>query len=436
VLTSQLEAIFRQATRLVGTRDLMIASVSVEAGELLVHSPRLDGESVVRGARRRAVPLPRSVALLAIGKAALEQARVLGEVLGDRLSSGLVIVPEGMGGTVPAGCELLESTHPLPSAASERAARRAGALARGMLPDELLVTAISGGASALVEQAVDGLTLADLAETSRVLLASGAPIDAVNTIRKALSAVKGGRLVAQCRAPMLTLALSDVLGDRLDLIGSGPTVPDLAPAGTAVRVVDRLGIAPALPRAVVSRLWAEAGESRVMPIADGLVLAGPTFFADAVAHCAAAAGFEIVQPTAAPASLDVNDLVDEVAAQVRALEALRRPACTVWAREPSVAVRGSGLGGRSSHFALLVAQRLAGTAAFLACGSDGDDGNTDAAGAVVDGATWERAVAAGLDPSAALADSDSGTLLAELGCAVVTGRTGVNFSDVQILAVG
>ncbi len=412
------------------SQAITAACTRVDGNELVVRSARVNG---AEGDELLRLALPARVGVIAAGKAALGQAAALAARLDTRVVAGLVVAPEGTRDAAPRGFELIHAGHPLPTEASLRAAKRALGLARSLAADDLLVCAISGGASALLEAPLAGLTLSDLVDATRMLLDSGGGIEDVNTVRKALSAVKGGRLAAASAAPALCLALSDVPGDRIDLVGSGPAVADLSPVGEALRVVERLGIEAHLSPAV------RAAVRRAQPPArargHGIVLAGPSLFAAALELRAPYHGLQVIPPARQAPSLAVAEVADQIAGELVALHAASKPACAVWVREPSVRVCDAGRGGRNAHLALLVAERIAGVsgAVFLACGTDGVDGNTDAAGAVVDATSWPQAVRRGLDPQGAIARFDSGSLHAALGTAVRTGPTGVNFTDAHIL---
>jgi glycerate 2-kinase len=401
------------------------------------------------GELRLELPRHGRIAALALGKGAAAQTAALGAVLGPRLSTGLLVAPEEPA-AVPAGWAFVAGAHPLPTAASEEAALRAQTLARTLSPADLLICAISGGASALVAAPAAGVTLADKVETTRLLLDCGADIDAINCVRKHLSAIKGGQLATGTPARCLTLLASDVLGNRPDVIGSGPTVPDWTTFEQALAVVQRFALETRLPATVLAHLRQGAsGAIAETPKATDPMwergylacVAAPEDLLQAAVARARACGLDVAHAAMGTLGEEATAVAAQVATAAPEL-ALRarstgRPQAALWVREPVLQVRGSGAGGRNSHLAMLVARALRGLAgaAFLAAGSDGIDGKTAAAGAVVDGDSWQRSSALGIDAEAHLAAFDSGTWAEHTGCALVTGRTGCNLLDLEILVV-
>jgi hydroxypyruvate reductase len=327
-----------------------------------------------------------SYELVAVGKAAVPMALGAARALGDRLTGGLVVAPEPA--ELPAGLRLMVGAHPVPDARSERAGRALLATAAGCRADRLLAL-VSGGASALAAVPAPGLTLAEKAARVAEVMAAGAPIGAINALRTRLSAIKGGRLAAACPVPVTTLVISDVVGDDLAVVGSGPTICDPPRPGDRARLVAGVG-------RLVDTAAEVAGE-RGLPVA----VRDRAVTGDVAEVCAAVTG----------------DLGRGLA---------------LWGGEPTIALPPDpGVGGRAHQLALLCARAVAGRsdATVLVAGSDGIDGVTGAAGAVVDGATWAAVRAAGVDPERALARCDAGTALAAAGAQLVTGRTGVNHAD-------
>lgn len=393
------------------------------------------------------------VAVIAVGKAAPGQARAMHAALPDRIDKGLLVIPDDMdAGVVPPGFELVRATHPLPGAGSVEAARKALALAGSLSKEDMLLCGISGGTSALLALPAEGLSLSDKEQTTRMLLRSGADIGEINTVRKHLSRVKGGQLAAATRASVLGLLLSDVAGDPPDVIGSGPITPDPTTYGDAIKVLAKYALTEKVPSAVVAHLLAGSkGQVAETPKGDALgercrtiVVAGPEHLRSATVALAAQAGFAGAGTEPPSAGQDAEALAKQIGALARSARerqdkraAKAKPQIFVYVREPSVVVTGDGQGGRNSHLALLVARELAGVpgAAFLSAGSDGVDGDTKAAGAAVTGESWAAAEAKGLDPAGRLTRFDSGPVHASIGSAIVTGRTGINFMDLHLLAV-
>lgn len=349
----------------------------------------------------------------------------------------------------PAGTEWHTGGHPLPTAGSVEGARRALAIAGVVRPDELLLVLLSGGGSALMSLPADGVTLEDKQQTVRRLLEAGADIHELNTVRKHLSAIKGGQLAAACQGRTLTLAVSDVVGDDLSVIASGPTVPDPSTFADALAVLARRGGDAAFPTPVVRRLRAGAtGDRRETPGAGDARLAratatviGPQRGAVNGARQAAASRGYAVDVVAEPVTGEARDAaVAHVARAGRAAADLSRPACVVAAGETTVTVTGTGKGGRNQEFTFAAARalQLLGEAAVVASvGTDGIDGPTDAAGAIGDSTTFARAVAAGItDPDSYLRDNNTYAFFDRLGDLIKTGPTRTNVGDIQIVLVG
>jgi glycerate 2-kinase len=349
----------------------------------------------------------------------------------------------------PPGTEWHTGGHPLPTEGSLAGARRALAVARQVRGDELLLVLLSGGGSALMALPAEGVTLVDKQQTVRQLLEGGADIHELNTVRKHLSAIKGGLLAAACPGRTLTLAVSDVVGDDLSVIASGPTVADPSSYADALAVLARRGGESTFPASVVGRLRAgAAGAVRETP--DG----GDARLARATAHvigpqrgavegarqAAAALGFA-VRVVETPVTGEARDVAgrhfDDVA---RLVDGLSRPACVIAAGETTVTVTGGGKGGRNQEFTFAAARaltRLGGTAVVASVGTDGIDGPTDAAGAIGDTTTFERARTAGIeDPGAYLRDNNTYAFFDRLGDLIRTGPTRTNVGDIQIVLVG
>ena len=348
----------------------------------------------------------------------------------------------------PPGTEWHAGGHPLPTEGSLAGARRALAMAGSVRPDELLLVLLSGGGSALMALPADGVTLADKQQTVRRLLEAGADIYKLNTVRKHLSAIKGGLLAAACHGRTLTLAVSDVVGDDLSVIASGPTVPDPSRFADALAVLARRGGEAAYPAPVIARLRAGvAGAVAETPSLDDARLAralaqviGPQRGAvEGARQAAAALGFAVLvvdAPVTGEARFAAASHVDEVA---RLVAGLPRPACVIAAGETTVTVTGTGKGGRNQEFTFAAARtlaRLGGAVVAASVGTDGIDGPTDAAGAIADTTTFERARNAGIeDPDAYLRDNNTYAFFDRLGDLIRTGPTRTNVGDIQIILV-
>lgn len=392
-----------------------------------------------------------SVVVLAAGKAAMAMAMAAIDAVEGPLS-GLVVVPDEVVGTGAAASELLRKAglamisagHPVPNTSSLEAGRRAMDLVAGTGPGDLIWVLLSGGSSALLAHPTADLSLVDLQVTAAELIACGASIEEVNTVRKHLSALKGGGLLRAARAPVRTYLLSDVVGDAVDAIGSGPSVPDATTFADAIAVVDAYGLRPRLPHAVVAHLEAGAGgaipetlkaneaHATVTVIASGLMAA------QAACEEASRAGFSARVVREEPLLGEARDVGESLARRAVSLGGGGAQAL-VFTGETTVTLRGSGVGGRNQELALSAARLLDGHRglAVASLGTDGVDGPTPAAGAVVDGSTLECGRALGLDASSHLERNDSHTFLEATGDLVVTGPTGTNVADLAfVLSLG
>jgi glycerate 2-kinase len=363
-------------------------------------------------------------------------------ILGDRIVSGLVVASTPS--VVPSGFDLVVGGHPVPTAASEEGGRRALALARSLGAGETLLVLLSGGASALMAVPAEGVTLDDKRAATAQLLRAGADIHALNTVRKHLSAIKGGWLAASAPGACHALVISDVVGDDVSVIASGPTVADESRFEDALDVLHRFGGEAAYPSAVVTRLrrGADGALPETPKPGDPQLAHGETTVIgsrrDAMAGAAAEAavrGYRIMR-------IDdpiVGDARTTATAHVRAVFAraagVERPACVVSSGETTVRVTGHGKGGRNQEFALAAAAALAGRTPTVVAsiGTDGIDGPTDAAGALADSTTLDRARAAGLFPDRFLSDNNAYAFFDALGDLIHTGPTGTNVGDLQII---
>jgi len=379
------------------------------------------------------------VLLLAAGKAAAAMASRAAVILGAALVRGVVVLPHGApSAALPAGVDVLRAAHPVPDAGSQAAAERLLAEAAAAESGTLILTLLSGGASALLAAPAEGVSFGDKQAVTAALLASGASIHEVNTVRRTCSRVKGGglRRVAAGAAGLWTLLLSDVAGDDPVTIASGPTVPNPSRADDALAVLARHGLTERVP-AITRRLETMRGESARVAARFGaagtpVVVVGSNRTAvEAAAQAARARGYE-VDVVAEPIAGDAASAGRALARRLRAGDR-RTHRALVAGGEPTVRVVPGGRGGRAQHLALAAATEVQGTSAvLLAAGTDGIDGPTDAAGACVDGGTVIRAAALGVDVGAVLAATDAHPLLERLQALVRTGPTGTNVTDLVV----
>ncbi len=386
--------------------------------------------------------------VIAAGKAAPAMAAAAADVLGDRVVSGAVLTH--VAAEAPPRFEVIRGGHPVPTAGSERAGRRALEIAASLGQGELLLILLSGGGSAIMAVPAEGVTLDDKRRATDRLLKAGADIRALNTVRKHLSAIKGGWLAAAASGPSLTLAVSDVVGDDLSVIASGPTVPDPSTFDEALHVVERFGGAAAYPAPVVARLRAgsrgaapetpKPGDRRLAR-ARARVIGGRVDAMAAARREAAARGYAVItidEPVVGEAREAAISCFQAVLGRAAGAP---RPLCVVSSGETTVRVKGSGMGGRNQEFALALVEPMASVdaapVALASVGTDGIDGPTDAAGAVVDSSTRASAAAAGLGaPAAYLARNDAYRYFEPLGDLIRTGATDTNVGDLQVWLIG
>jgi glycerate 2-kinase len=409
--------------------DMFQAAVNAAAPALCVPThlpPRPKGRTVVVGA----------------GKAAASMAAVV-EAHWNGPIEGLVVTRYGHG--VPCRhIEVVEASHPVPDEAGSKAARRILDKVSGLTADDLVLVLISGGGSALLALPADGVSLADKQAINRALLKSGAHIAEMNTARKHLSAIKGGRLaVAAAPAPVVALMISDVPGDDLSVIASGPTVPDVSTRADALVVLAKYGIA--IPAGVARHLNDEAsetpkpGDPRFANVGNRLV-ATPQISLEAAAKVARDAGLPalILGNAIQGEARDVGIVHAGIARQCGDWgQPLEIPCVLISGGETTVTVRGNGRGGRNAEFLLSLGIAAEGRNGIwaLAADTDGIDGSENNAGAILTPDMLSRAKHAGIDVNMRLADNDAYTVFAALNDLVVTGPTLTNVNDFRAIVV-
>jgi hydroxypyruvate reductase len=389
------------------------------------------------------------VFLIGAGKAAVPMADAVSEVLRDRLGGGVIITKyRHVDRPLPDPIRVHEAGHPVPDQNSADATRDLAALLGTATPRDLIFCVISGGGSALLTLPAEDITLADLQTTTQLLLRAGATIHEINTLRKHLDTVKGGGLARLANgAPIVTLILSDVIGDDLPVIASGPTVPDPSTFAEAWQIVERFDLADQLPAAVRTRLsrGAAGGIADTPKPGDPLFAKVQTVIIGSNAQAAQAA-----ETMARQLKLNTLLLTTQVQGEAREVakvaaaiareiagynRPVAKPACVILGGETTVTLKGHGLGGRNQEIALAAAIALDGLPHTLiaALGTDGTDGPTDAAGAIATGETIGRARAIGLDAQAHLAGNDAYHFFQPLGDLIITGPTGTNVNDLLFI---
>ncbi len=394
------------------------------------------------------------ILLVGAGKATARMALAMEDALGERISEGLIIVKKGH----TAGLrivEQIEAGHPLPDEAGVQGTRRILELVRRADAKTLVICLLSGGGSSLLVAPLPRVTLEDKQRTTELLLRAGATIDDLNAVRKHLSAVKGGRL-AQIAHPatVVTLILSDVIGDRLEVIASGPTASDTSTFADAATVIEKYGLKAAAPSQVV--LFLERGkagqEPETVKSGDVCFLNTRNVIVGSLAQALAAArekaaslGWraEVVTAELQGEARDAARLMARKALQTRDELGPGERRCLLYGGETTVTVRGNGKGGRNQELALAFAIEIAGTpgVTLLSAGTDGTDGPTDAAGAFVDGSTAQKAREYGVHPEPYLRNNDSYYFFSKLDALdkekrhLMTGPTGTNVMDIQIILI-
>jgi glycerate-2-kinase len=389
--------------------------------------------------------------IVGFGKAAPAMAGALVESLGALVDTGLIVTKYAHVSTpLPEKIRVYEAGHPVPDANGLRATGEIFNLVQKADTRTLIITLISGGGSALLVAPQEGISLADKQQTTTLLLKAGADIFELNTVRKHLSRIKGGRLAeAAYPAKVVSLILSDVIGDRLDVIASGPTAPDPTTYGEALAVLDRYHLNNQVPPPVLDLLRrGYRGEVPETPKADSsffrkvenLIVGSNRQALAAAARRARELDFEgdiLADDQMGEASEMGRRLARQALTAANSQQGNAR-LCLLAGGETTVTVRGQGKGGRNMELALAFAMEIEGAPdiTLLSAGTDGGDGPTDAAGAIVDGSTVTKARELGIDPQAYLDDNNSYDFFKQVGGLLVTGPTGTNVMDIQIVLIG
>lgn len=417
--------------------DIFDAAVTaVQPRSMLKRAMRLEGETLTIDDTALELDRFERLFLCGAGKAALPMAEVCESLLASRISGGVIVSPEE---EIPLQyATFMHSTHPLPSEESIAGAEALMAQFEAAGENDLILFLLSGGASALIEKPVAPVTLEEMAATTKLLLENGCSIDETNAVRKHLSQVKGGRLAAMTKATVVALVISDVIGDDLQTIGSGPLFYDESTYGEAVQMLRAKALFEKLP--IGARAVLEAGvngrieETPKTPPTHvrHLLLASNRHALDAAARKAEETGLNVLLD----AELFRGDVAAAAESFCRRFETLPSGTLLLQGGETTVTVSGSGHGGRNQHFALLCLQRLGDCCSYdiICAGTDGIDGNSDAAGARISDTLFAQC-APGETARAAEA-FDSNTFFKAHKAAIVTGYTGTNVMDVVIAYKG
>jgi glycerate 2-kinase len=438
-------SVLRHSARLIWEAALAAANPAVCIASFLQLN---NGRLIVAG---NSIPVSGRVIVVGAGKASAKMAQVVEGILGDCISGGLVVTKYGH--TLPLErIRLIEAGHPLPDAAGVRAVQESKELLKNLSKDDLVLCLISGGGSALWPSPAAGITLEMKQDVTQVLLRAGATIRELNAVRKHLSEIKGGQLARWAfPARVVSLIMSDVIGDPVDFIASGPTAPDTTSFSDALAIVKKYGVD--VPEAVLYRFeqgvrgripeTPKPGDA-VFQRVENHVIANNRLLVDAAMEKARELQFNttILATEIEGEAKDAGGFFAAMAREVgHSDNPVRRPACIIAAGETTVTVRGSGLGGRNQEMALACAiamaeRSLPAPACFASVATDGTDGPTTAAGGLVDEWTCARGLEAGLTPMKVLSANDSYHFLQATGDLIVTGPTQTNLMDLQILLVG
>ena len=407
---------------------------------------QLKGQRLRVGNRRYNLAGFSRVICVGAGKASGSMALAVEQQLGKWLEEGVVVVKEGYG-CRPSTIQIRQAGHPIPDKRSERAGKKILNLVRSLTCDDLLLVILSGGASSLLVAPAQHIQLADKQKTTRLLLQSGASIDEINVVRKHLSAIKGGRLAEATSATIIGLLLSDVIGNDVSTIGSGPTVPDPSTVQDAHTILKSYDLWKRIPQSV--RVHLQQGlrgkvpetpkpGNRAFRRASHHIVGNNRLAVEGLAQKANAIGIQslILTTTLTGEARESGKMVGAVAREIHFYgRPIQRPACLIWGGELTVTVQGTGKGGRVQEFTLSAAQEISGLPNIFVAGfgTDGADGPTEAAGAVVDGRTAARAMPYRMDPAKILHRNDSYSFFKKVGGHIVTGPTGTNVNDIYLV---
>ena len=392
----------------------------------------------------------RKIHVVGAGKASAHMAETIETLLGDYVSTGTVTTKYGHSGGGLKKISVIEAAHPVPDANGVTGTRAILNIVEQAGPNDIIMVLISGGGSALMPLPADSVTLADKQQTTQVLLECGATIHEINAIRKHISQTKGGRFARHAHPrQVISLILSDVVGDSLDSIASGPTVPDSSTFGDCLAIVDRYSIEKRIPISVRDYLQAGArGEHPETPKAgegvfqrvQNLIVGSNRLALDAAEHKCRDLGYSsmILSSVMTGETKEVAAVHGAIAREIVAGDRpLRRPACVLSGGETTVTIRGQGLGGRNQEFVLAGALAIEGleNTVMLSGGTDGTDGPTDAAGAIADNRTMQRAQELGMSGEAYLRDNDAYHFFSPLDDLLMTGPTHTNVMDLRMILV-
>ena len=392
----------------------------------------------------------RRIWVIGAGKASAPMAQAVEKILGPRIHKGVVVTKHGYVAPL-SRIELLEGGHPLPDAEGIKGTKRILKLISDLDENDLVICLISGGGSALLVSPSPGISLKDIKELTDQLLRCGADIKEINTIRKHISQVKGGRLAQMAHpAHVITLILSDVIGSRLDSIASGPTAPDTTTFSNCLKIIQKYELRDRIPPSILGHLKKGAqGKieetpkpgSPIFKRVKNFIIGSNSLALEAARQKAEDLGFNTAI-LSRPVSGDTTRAAVKHATFAKTIQEIgdpiSPPACLISGGETTVKIKGRGLGGRNQEFVLVGSTKIADmqNTVMLSAGTDGTDGPTDAAGAICDGKTIKGALRKGLDPKQYLENNDSYHFFQKLGDLLKTGATNTNVMDIHLILVG
>ncbi len=422
---------------------------AVQPGPAIKRHCKFDGKSLFIGHRSYHLSRYKNLYVFGAGKATAPMAATIENMIDEKITGGIVTVKYGHV-TDLKHINLIEAGHPIPDESGKRGASAILNLAKNVKEDDLILCLISGGGSALLPFPYDGLTLKDKQDTIKTLLSCGATIHEINTIRKHISKIKGGRLAqAVYPATLVTLILSDVVGDDLDVIASGPTVPDSSFFYDCKNIFLRYNIIEKIPKNILNHIKSgisgEINETPkpLDPVFDktyNLIIGSNVESLMSAKEKAERLGYNVLLLSSMieGETRFIAQVHGAIAREIiKTGNPLPLPACILSGGETTVTITGNGLGGRNQEFALSASIDISGqkNIVMLSGGTDGTDGPTDAAGAFSDNFTLKRAEEMGLDPYRFLANNDSYHFFQKLGDLFITGPTNTNVMDLRIVLV-
>jgi len=423
--------------------------LAVEPGSAIKRSCKCEGEVLFIGNRKYKLSDINNIFVIGAGKATAPMAKAIEDILGDHISSGIINVKYGHTSNLNS-IRFIQAGHPVPDKNGIKGTNEILNLAASAKKNDLVLCLISGGGSALLVLPAEGITLKDKQDTIKILLSCGATIHEINKIRKHISNIKGGRLAnAVYPAGMVSLILSDVVGDDLDVIASGPSVPDPSTFEECMKIFKKYKITENMPKAVVSHIRkGVSGKvtetpkqgNKIFKHTYNLIIAGNMEAINAARQKSNKMGYKtlVLSSMIEGETREVARVHTAIAKEIlKTGNPITPPACILSGGETTVNITGSGLGGRNQEFVLAAAIDIVErkNIVVLSGGTDGGDGPTDAAGAMADSNTFKRAESMDLNPLTFLLNNDSYHFFKQLGDLIVTGPTNTNVMDLRIILV-